>query len=126
VIDAWHAAAARADEAAYFDLLTDDAIFLGTDSSERWTKTAFREFVHPYFSTGRGWTYTPRDRSVYFSADGRVAWFEEKLDNEKYGELRGTGVLRRTGPSWKIAHYSMSFPVPNDRTEGVVRIIRGE
>lgn len=124
VVDAWHQAASRADEDAYFDLLADDAIFLGTDSTERWTRAEFREFVHPYFSKGRGWTYVPRDRRIYFSGDGSMAWFEEKLDNDKYGELRGTGVLRHADGRWRIVHYSMSFPVPNEKTAEVVGVIR--
>lgn len=124
IVDAWHEAAAQADEITYFRLLAEDAIFLGTDSTERWTKSEFLAFVHPYFSAGRGWRYVPRDRSIYFSSDGSMAWFEEKLDNDKYGELRGTGVLRRERDGWRIVHYSMSFPVPNDATGEVVEVIR--
>jgi len=52
--------------------------------------------------------------------------FDEKLRNERYGEVRGTGVLRRTDAGWKIAHYSMTFLVPNERTPAVVLAISGK
>jgi hypothetical protein len=126
LLDAWHQAASEADLVGYVGPLSDDAAFLGTDASERWTTEQFADFVAPYFAKGQGWTYTPRDRHVMFSRDGSIAWFDELLDNEKYGELRGTGVLHHTEQGWELVHYSMSFPVPNDLTESVVALIRGE
>jgi hypothetical protein len=104
--------------------MTADAVFLGTDPGERWTAEQFREFVKPYFDKGRGWTYRPRDRHVMLADDGATAWFDERLDSDKYGELRGTGVLRREGGGWRIAHYNMSFPIPNERTGEVLDLIR--
>jgi len=124
VLDDWHAAAAAADEERYFGHFAPDGVFLGTDDSERWTVAAFRAYAQRRFSEGQGWTYVPRDRNVDFSPDGRVAWFDEKLDNESYGRVRGTGVLRRTDDGWKIVHYSLSFPIPNDVTLAVVGIVR--
>ena len=125
VLDDWHAAAAAADEERYFGHFASDGVFLGTDDNERWPVAAFRAYAHTRFSEGRGWTYVPRDRNVLFSSDGRVAWFDEKLDNESYGRVRETGVLRRTDEGWKLVHYSLSFPIPNDVTLAVVEIVRG-
>ena len=124
VLDDWHAAAARADGEAYFGAFTADAVFLGTDASERWDVEGFRAYAMPYFSQGRGWTYEPFDRHVVYSEDGDVAWFDERLRNAKYGELRGTGALRLTADGWRIAHYNMSFPVPNALTRELVDRIR--
>lgn len=124
VLDGWHAAAAGADLAGYFDPFAAAAVFMGTDPTERWTVDEFRAFVEPYFGKGQGWTYLPRDRHVEVSGDGRTAWIDERLDNEKYGELRGTGVLILEDGVWKIAHYSMTFPVPNDVTGQLVELIR--
>ena len=123
-LDAFHAAASRADEKAYFDLLAPDAVFLGTDPNERWTREQFRAFAHPYFSQGRGWMYVPRDRHIAFSPDGTVAWFDEKLDNTSYGETRGTGVLRLIDGVWKIEQYDLTIPIPNDLAKEVVERIR--
>lgn len=124
VLDAFHAAAARADEEAYFALLAPNAVFLGTDATERWNKAAFRTFAHPYFAKGQGWTFTPRDRHVDFSQDGRVAWFDELLDSASYGECRGTGVLEMRDGGWKIVQYHLTIPMPNDLAKELVARIR--
>jgi ketosteroid isomerase-like protein len=126
VLDGFHAAASVADEQRYFGHLAPDAVFLGTDATERWSVPEFREYVHPYFSEGRGWTYVATERHVVLSEGGTVAWFDETLRNEKYGELRGTGVLRRIDGEWKIAQYSMTFLVPNDVAGDVVEAIRAK
>jgi hypothetical protein len=123
VLDDFHKAASEADEARYFGHLAPDAVFIGTDEGERWDVKTFREYAHPHFAAGRGWTYTPRDRHVTVAGD--VAWFDELLDNAKYGVCRGTGVLRRDGKQWKIVQYSLSMAVPNEKAAEVVRIIRG-
>lgn len=124
VLDAFHAAAAKADEEAYFALLAPNAVFLGTDATERWDKAAFRTFAHPYFANGTGWTYTPRNRHLGFSRDGRVAWFDEMLDNANYGECRGSGVLEKGEGGWKIVQYNLSVPMPNDIAADLVARIR--
>lgn len=124
VLDAFHSAAARADEEAYFALLAPNAVFLGTDATERWDKAAFRAFAHPYFAQGKGWTFTPRDRHVDLSRDGRVAWFDELLDSATYGECRGTGVLEKLDGGWKIVQYHLTIPMPNDLAKELVARIR--
>lgn len=124
VLDAFHAAAARADEEAYFALLAPNAVFLGTDPAERWDKASFRAFAHPYFAQGKGWTYTPRDRHVELSRDGRTAWFDEMLDNASYGECRGSGALEKADGGWKIVQYNLSVPMPNDLAKELVARIR--
>ncbi len=124
VLDAFHQAAAAADEQAYFGLFAQGGVFLGTDASERWDVAGFRAYAHPYFSTGRGWTYTPRDRHVRVGRTGDVAWFDERLDHAKYGELRGTGVLVREAQAWKIMQYNLTFTVPNAMAGEVVPLLR--
>lgn len=125
VIDAWHDAAAHGDFNRYFSLMTDDAVFLGTDATERWGREAFEDFARPYFDGVEAWTYRPRDRHLAFTPDGRTGWFDELLDHAKYGELRGTGVVRRGGDGkWRIAHYSLTFTVPNEAAPRVVEDVR--
>ena len=46
VLDTWHKAAAKADFDMYFDLMTKDGVFLGTDATENWQNKAFREFFN--------------------------------------------------------------------------------
>ncbi len=126
VLDAFHAAAAKGDGEAYFALLHDDGVFIGTDASERWTKPQFRAWADDagYLKNGKGWSYTPRDRNVSFSRDLNTAWFDELLDNAKYGECRGTGVLLRDRGAWTITQYSLSLPIPNEVTLRVGEVIR--
>jgi ketosteroid isomerase-like protein len=126
VLDQLHIAAAKADESAYFDLYAPEAVFIGTDAAERWTKEEFRAYAKPYFDQGKGWTYTPRPGSRHVTivpdTDGRVAFFEELLDNSKYGTCRGTGVVRKVRGRWLVSQYHLTFPVPNEMAERV----RGE
>lgn len=124
MLDDWHDAAADADEARYFGAMASEFVFLGTDATERWDLAAFREFSHPYFAKGKAWTFTPRDRHVILSPDGNLAWFDEKLDSASYGECRGTGVVRKVGDAWKIAHYNLTIPIPNELAKTVVEMIR--
>lgn len=123
-LDDWHDAAADADEARYFGAMAPEFVFLGTDATERWDLAAFREFAHPYFAKGKAWTFLPRDRHVILAPSGDVAWFDEKLDSASYGECRGSGVVRRIGGAWKIAHYNLTIPIPNDLAKTVVGMIR--
>jgi hypothetical protein len=128
VPDQLNAASTAADGDAYFALFTPNARFVGTDSVEHWTLRQFRAFAEPYFSRGRGWSYSATERTITIAPiDCRcVAWFEEKLINDSYGVTRGSGVLRLTDDGWKIEQYILSFAVPNDRAEAVVEAIKGE
>lgn len=109
VLDQYHEAAAAGDWAVYFDLMSEDGVFLGTDAGERWPKEVFRE----YAGNRSGWLYTPRERNINFTPDGNTAWFDEILDSASYGTSRGTGVLIRTEAGWKISQYHLTFPIPN-------------
>lgn len=120
VLDDLHSAAAAADWPRYFALYTDDAIFLGTDVTERWDKPTFQG----YASRSNGWTYTLRERNIDLTPDGDHAWFDEVLDNAKYGTSRGTGVVIRTPSGWKIAQYHLVFPIPNDLAAGITQQIQ--
>jgi hypothetical protein len=129
-LSAFHDAASRADERAYFELLADDAVFLGTDGSERWTKAEFQAYAHPYFAQSKGWTYKATKTQITINGD--IAWFDQDLSNEKWGPCRGSGVLRRElsrdrafkGYVWRITQYNLSVPIPNDLMPEVSQRIR--
>jgi len=124
VLDDFHAAASEADGERYFSHLTAESVFIGTDATERWTKDAFEAFAEPFFDRGTGWTYVPRDRHVILSADGSLAWFDELLDSESYGECRGTGVLQKLDGDWKIEQYHLTIPIPNSLAKAFIAKIR--
>lgn len=119
-LSAFHKAASEADWDTYFNLLSDDAIFLGTDVTEHWTKAQFKAFAQ----NTKGWTYSLRERHIYFASSANTAWFDEVLDNKAYGTSRGTGVLIRTPAGWKIAQYHLVFPIPNDLAGEITQSIQ--
>lgn len=128
VLDDWHNAAAEGEFERYFDHFeSDSSIFMGTDATERWTIDVFKPWSKPYFEDdGVAWTFTPTFRKVYFSNSGKVAWFDEELDTPNLGPSRGTGVLVKNEKGWKIAHYSLTIPIPNSIADDVVQQIETE
>lgn len=122
VLSDLHRLASEGNFDAYFELLTDDAVFMGTDATERWSVEDFRSFA----AASPGWTYHMTQRHVFVAADGRTAWFDERLDNARYGDTRGTGVLVKTDAGWKIAQYHLTIPMPNALAGEFVERIRTE
>ena len=121
VLDDWHRAAADADFERYFGhFRNDSSIFIGTDATERWMVAEFKPWSKPYFDRGSAWSFTPHNRFVYFSEDGSTAWFDEELETPNLGPSRGTGVLLRTPAGWKIEHYNLAIPIPNEIVDRVV------
>lgn len=124
-LDDFHDAATKGDGDRYFGRFAPEGIFLGTDPGERWDLDAFRGFARKYFERGdAAWIYMPRARTVQLSPDGTFAFFDEVVSNRHYGDCRGTGVLRLEGETWLLCQYSLSVPVPNDLTRGLVAQIR--
>ena len=119
-LDAYHAAAAIGDWDSYFDLMSDDGVFLGTDVNERWPREEFRAYA-----AGRsGWVYRSLERNINLTPDGNSAWFDEILDSESYGTARGTGVLINTTDGWKISQYHLTFPIPNELVDEFIEQIK--
>ena len=124
VLDALHTMASEADFDGYFALYAQEAVFLGTDATERWTRQEFMDYTRARFDTGTGWTYHMLERHVSVASDGRTAWFDERLENENLGETRGSGVLVREDGRWKIAQYNLTIPIPNEMAREVAQRIR--
>ncbi|PZX95044.1 hypothetical protein DOS84_00295 [Flavobacterium aquariorum] len=123
-LDAWHKAAAEANAKVYFGMMTDDAIYIGTDPTENWDLKAFKAFAKPYFDRGKAWDFKALERHIYFDKSGKLAWFDELL-NTQMKICRGSGVLVKIGKEWKIKHYVLSMTVPNENTNEVVKIKEG-
>ena len=120
-LDLWHKAAADAQFDAYFNLMADDAIFIGTDATENWKKPDFKVWAKPYFDKGTTWNFTALERNIFFDKTGKLAWFDELL-NTQMKVCRGSGVLVKVGKEWKIQHYVLSMTIPNDEVDAVVKI----
>ena len=112
LLDGLHRDAHEGNFQTYFARFIPDAIFLGTDKTERWTIEEFKTYAKPAFADGHGWTYRVIERN--WEGGGDVRWFDEILFNEKLGYCRGTGVVKLIDNEWKIAHYSLTMLVPNE------------
>ena len=117
LLDGLHQDAHEGNFESYFNRYTSDAIFLGTDKTERWTIEEFKAYAKPAFADGHGWTYKVIERN--WEGEDNTKWFDEILFNEKLGHCRGTGVVEFTNGEWKIAHYALTMLVPNSIAEGV-------
>ena len=111
LLDGLHEDAHKGNFEAYFDRYSSDAVFLGTDKTERWTIQEFKSYAKPAFADGHGWTYKVIERN--WEGNGDTRWFDEILYNEKLGHCRGTGVVKLINNEWKIAHYALTMLVPN-------------
>ena len=111
LLNGLHLDAHKGNFESYFDRYSTDAVFLGTDKTERWTIEEFKAYAKPAFSDGHGWTYEVIERN--WEGDGNTRWFDEILLNEKLGHCRGTGVVELINGEWKISHYALTMLVPN-------------
>ncbi len=121
LLNNWHNAAANANFNEYFNMLSPNAIYIGTDATENWTKPQFEAFAKPYFDKGKAWSFAALERNIYFSEDKKTAWFDELL-NTQMKICRASGVLVLKNGTWKISHYVLSMTIPNDTTNEVIKI----
>lgn len=122
LMDAWHLAAALADEDSFFGAMADDAIYLGTDKTERWEKSVFQDWSAEYFEKESAWDFTAFDRVIYFNEEENLAWFEESLETWM-GPCRGSGVLTLKDGEWLIRHYNLTMLIDNDDVHRVLEVI---
>ncbi|MEM1123261.1 MAG: nuclear transport factor 2 family protein [Bacteroidota bacterium] len=121
LINNWHNAAATANEEVFFGSMTEKAIYIGTDATEKWERDEMQEWSKKYFDKESAWDFATIDRTFYFSDDEETAWFEESLDTWM-GVCRGSGVLELTKDGWKIRHYHLSVAVPNEQIDEYLKI----
>ena len=120
-LEAWHKAAADANFEAYFNLMTDDGIFIGTDATENWQNTEFKSFSKPYFDNGKAWSFSTLERNIYVDEYQDLAWFDELLDTQM-GICRGSGVVEKDSLGWKVKHYVLSIAIPNENVAEITKM----
>ncbi|AZQ59468.1 hypothetical protein EJ994_11855 [Maribacter sp. MJ134] len=120
-LEAWHEAASNAAFDTYFDLMTADAVFIGTDATEHWDIPAFKAYSKPHFDKGKAWSFRAVERNIYLNETQDIAWFDELLDTQMK-LCRGSGVLKKTPNGWKITHYVLSIAVPNEYVGELIAI----
>jgi hypothetical protein len=121
MLDSFNVAAGKANYQAYFNFYTSDAIFIGTDATERWDKTQFMVWAKPYFDRGRAWNFKALERHIYLNAKGDLGWFDELLQTQMK-ICRGSGVVVKQGNTWKVQQYVLSMTIPNSKVDSIVAI----
>jgi len=119
MLDAFNVAAAKADYKTYFDFFAEESTFIGTDATEVWNKKEFMTWAKPHFDKKKTWDFTSLKRNIYFSKDGKLAWFDELLDTQMK-ICRGSGVVENINGMWKVKQYVLSVTVPNEIVDKVV------
>ena len=125
LINLWHHAAAIADEDAFFGFMTKEAVYIGTDATERWLRDELAEWSKKYFERSTAWAFTPISRNITFGPAKNIAWFDELLDTWM-GTCRSTGVVQKVDGQWKLVHYQLSLTLPNDKLEDFKKLIGKE
>jgi hypothetical protein len=113
-IEDWHLAATQANFNAYFGAMDTTFIFLGTAPGERWTKAQFATFSKPHFDKGKAWDFKATNRVWMYSANKKMAWFDEDLDTWMRG-CRGSGILVKKKGEWKLVYYNLTVLIENEK-----------
>ena len=121
LIDFWHLQASKAKFDSYFNVTTDDFIFLGTAPGERWNKNQFKEFSKPYFDKGKAWDFKPITRNWILSVDGKTAWFDEDLTTWM-NTCRGSGICFKKNGKWKLAYYNLTVLIENEKIDAFIKL----
>ena len=121
LLEGLHRAAAESDAQDYFARYTEEAVFLGTDASERWSIGEFKAYAAKPFAEGRGWRYEVVSRHLVPTGNPEIYGFDEVLSNEKLGLCRGSGLVVFDGERWRVAQYVLSMLIPNAIAESVGR-----
>ncbi len=121
-IDSWHKAAGSANAIEFFGFMDSTCVYLGTDAGERWNKEEFYKFAKPYFDRGKAWDFDPFNRTISYSKDKQLAWFDELL-NTWMGVCRGSGVAKYENGNWKLLQYNLSVMIPNEEIKKVIELI---
>lgn len=121
MLDSFNVAAATADYQGYFSFFAPNAVFIGTDATEYWTRDSFMVWAKPYFDKKGTWNFTALERHIYTGAQPGIAWFDELL-NTQMKICRGSGVVEKKDGAWKVQQYVLSMTVPNSQLNPVLKL----
>ena len=119
ILSKWHQDAANASHSEYINRMAEDAVYIGTDATEYWTRIQFDKWSKPFFEKKKTWDFKLVKRNIFCSVNQEVVWFDELLETG-LGLCRGSGVLEKSGSNWLIKQYVLSPTIPNDLIGKVV------
>lgn len=120
-LDKWHVDAAETNLEEYFEIMGEDFVFIGTDGTENWNKSEFKEFCTPYFESGSAWEFKSMQRNIYLSENENIVWFDEVLE-AGLGPCRGSGIFENVDGNWMLQQYVLSMLVPNESVKDVLGV----
>ena len=123
LMNAWHKAAAMADEDVFFGSMKKGGIYIGTDKTELWTREEMKGLMMKYFQRDTAWDFKTIERNVYSTDNEQVAWFDEKLDTWM-GVCRSSGLVEKVAGEWKISHYHLSVTIDNDLIKDFIELTK--
>jgi hypothetical protein len=77
-----HKAAAEAKFDTYFDKMTEDAVFIGTDATGELGQTRLSRILLNRILIKEGWNFTVLERHIYFDQSKKTVWFDELLNTQ--------------------------------------------
>ena len=122
LVNGWHQAAAIADEKVFFGLMDEEAIYIGTDATERWSRDELKEWSKAYFQKESAWDFKPLSRNTKIGPSSQMAWFDELLDTWM-GTCRSTGIMSKKDGNWKMIYYHLSVAVPNEKMDAFKKLV---
>ena len=126
VLDAWHGAAAAADEEKYFSYFTPDAVFLGSDASERWTRDEFRKWAATVLRPGQGLELQGGVAVDLLLAGPRRGMVRRGARHAEHGPVPGIGCSRPRGRLMADHPVQPLRPIPNDLVDEFTKRIGEE
>jgi len=115
-MDTWHLAAAKANAEVFFGMMSEDAVYIGTDKTERWQRDELREWAREAFARESAWIFKATERNWQIEGDKQLAICDELLETWM-GPCRSTAVLTWQDNSWQIIHYQLSVTIDNEKIE---------
>ena len=124
LMNLWHQSASKSNASIFFDsLMWPEAIYLGTDISEKWKRDELKYWSASAFEKDTAWDFKVNRRSIYKNEfDNNIIWLEEDLLTWM-GPCRGSAVLIKKNQQWKIMHYNLAVAVSNDSIYKYMKII---
>lgn len=121
-LDEWHAAASLGDSSGFFSRMTPDAVYIGTDATERWTRTSMGKDLGKHFDGKKAWHFIASNRHYAATGNPNVIHIDENLQTWM-GPCRGSGLVRKINGKWYISLYNLANTVPNAHIKEYVSLL---